>query len=157
MPLQPIEQIEFGGVDSRSNPINLPPDRLLRCLNWVPKQAGFLELRWGYSSVTMSQFTAAAISGLIPYRQWDGTKYVLLFQGTTWNTFAVASGVVSSPTIRGGAVASAARGNSYLFNNRIHYGNGTDQKFFDGTTWRANGIRVPTSGEGAAVTVSAST
>src|SRR5713226_818091 len=113
MALQPIEQLEFGGVDSRSNPINLPPDRLLRCLNWVPKQAGYLELRWGYSTVTMSQFTASKISGLIPFRLWDGTKYVLLFQGTTFNTFAVASGVLSTPTIRGAAIASSARGNSY--------------------------------------------
>src|SRR5712664_341365 len=155
MALQPIEEVQFGGVDSRSNPINLPPTRLLRCLNWVPKQAGYLEQRWGYSTVSMSALTATAITGLIPFRKWDATKYVLMFQGLTWNQFAVASGTVSTPTIRGAAVASAARGNAYLFNNRIHYGNGTDQKFFDGVVWRDNGMRAPSTAEGAAATVAA--
>lgn len=157
MPLQPIEQVDFGGVDSRSNPINLPKNRLLRCFNWVPKQAGYMELRWGYSTVSMSAVSAVAITGLIPYRQWNASKFVLIFQGATWNTLALATGTITTPTIRGAAVGSAARGNAYLFNNRIHYGNGTDQKFFDGTIWRDNGIRVPTTGEAAAVTVSAGT
>lgn len=155
MPLQPIEEVEFGGVDSRSNPLNLPPNRLLRCLNWVPKQAGYIEQRWGYSTVTMTQVTATPVTGLIPFRQWTGTKYVLIFQGTTWNLLAVASGVVSTPTIRGAAVGSSARGNAYVFNNRLHYGNGTDQKFFDGTLWRDNGMRAPTTAEGGACTVAA--
>lgn len=145
MQLSPIEKVQFGGVDSRSNPVNLPPDRLLRCLNWVPRQAGFMEQRWGYSTVTMSAVTATAITGMIPYKLWNGTNYVLLFQGTTWNQFAVVGGIVSTPTIRGTALASAARGNGYLFNNRLHYGNGTDQKFFDGSVWRDSGVRAPTT------------
>lgn len=157
MPLQPIEEVSFGGVDARSNPINMPQNRLLRCLNWVPKQAGFLEQRWGYSTVSMSAVTVTAISGLIPYRQWNGTKYVLIFQGTTWSLFIVAGGATILPAIRGAAVSSTLRGNSYLFSNRLHYGNGTDQKFFDGSVWRDNGIRIATSGEAAAVTVSAGT
>lgn len=143
--LSPIEQVQFGGVDSRSNPINLPKNRLLRCLNWCPRQAGFLELRWGYSTVSMTTVTATAISGLIPYRQWDGTKYVLIFQGTTWTTFAVVGGIVSTPTIRGAAISSGSAGNGYFFSNRLHYGNGLDQKFFDGTTWRDSGVRAPTT------------
>lgn len=150
---QPLEQVEFGGVDSRSNPINMPLNRLLRCLNWVPKQAGFLELRYGYSTVTMNTVTAVAGSGLLPFRLWNGTKYVLLFQGTTWNLFAVATGTLSTPTVRGAAVASSAAGNSYVFSNRLHYGNGTDQKFFDGSVWRDNGIRAPSAAEGNSVSV----
>lgn len=157
MPLQPIEQVEFGGVDSRSNPINMPENRLLRCLNWVPKEAGQLEQRWGYSTVTMSAVTSTAISGLIPYRTWTGQNYVLIFQGTTWNQLAVATGTVTTPTVRGAAIAGSGRGNSYLYSNRLHYGNGVDQKVFDGSVWRDNGIRIPTAGEGAAVTVSAGT
>src|SRR5262252_7629004 len=115
--IQPLERVDFGGVDSRSNPINMPTNRLLRCLNWVPKQAGYLELRWGYSTVSMSTVTATAITGLVGFRLWNATKYVLIFQGTTWNLFAVASGTVSTPTIRGAAVGSSAKGNGYVFNN----------------------------------------
>jgi hypothetical protein len=143
--LSPLEQVQFGGVDSRSNPINLPRNRLLRCLNWCPRQAGFMELRWGYGVVSMTTVTAQPISGLIPYRQWDATKYVLIFQGTTWTTFAVVGGVVSTPTIRGAAISSSSAGNGYFFSNRLHYGNGLDQKFFDGTTWRDSGVRAPTT------------
>lgn len=155
MPLSPIEQVEFGGVDSRSNPINMPPNRLLRCLNWVPKQAGYMELRWGYSTVSMSTVTATAITGLFPFRLWDGTKYVLIFQGATWKTFAVSTGTATSPTIRGAAIASSSKGNAFVFNNRLHYGNGTDQKFFDGSTWRDSGIRAPSSAEANSVSVAA--
>jgi hypothetical protein len=131
----------------------MPTNRLLRCLNWVPKQAGLMELRWGYSTVSMTAVTAVPFSGLISFRRWDATKFVLMFQGTTWNLFAVSSGTVSTPTVRGAAIGSSARGNAYVFNNRLHYGNGSDQKFFDATVWRDNGIRQPTAGEAAAVSV----
>lgn len=139
-PLRPFEQIDAGGVDARSNPINMPRNRALRCINWVPKQAGFWELRWGYSTVSMSTVSNTAISGLFPYRTWDGTKYVLFVQGTTLNVLNTGTGVVTTPSIRGAAVASSAKGNGYFANNRFHYGNGTDQKWFDGTTWRQNGL-----------------
>lgn len=46
--LKAIEQATFGGVDSRSNPVNMPINRWLRCRNWVPKPNGHLELREGY-------------------------------------------------------------------------------------------------------------
>src|SRR5215469_10712518 len=91
--IQPLDQVDFGGVDSRSNPINMPTNRLLRCLNWVPKQAGLMELRWGYTTVSMSPATPNPFSGLIPFRLWkeitqgNGTKFVLMFQGTTWSMF----------------------------------------------------------------------
>lgn len=42
---------KFGGVDSRSNPLILPPDRTLRCLNWVPTEDGHLQLRYGYTEI----------------------------------------------------------------------------------------------------------
>src|SRR5260370_203487 len=112
-PLRPFEQIDAGGVDSRSNPINMPRTRSLRCLNWAPKQAGFWELRWGYSTVTMSAVTATTIHSIFPYRTWNGTKYVLFMQGTTLNVLNTATGVVTTPAVRGAAVASAAKGAGY--------------------------------------------
>ena len=46
-----MEFYEFGGVDSRSNPLNMPSNRSLRCKNWVPLRSGNLMLRWGYSRI----------------------------------------------------------------------------------------------------------
>src|SRR5215472_17452588 len=119
--IQPLEQVDFGGVDSRSNPINMPTNRLLRCLNWVPKQAGLMELRWGYSTVSMPTLTTAPISGLIPFRQWDGNKNLLVLQGLTWSVFGLpngspsagsgaAPGTLITATIRGTPLATPAAG-----------------------------------------------
>lgn len=139
-PLRPFEQIDAGGVDSRSNPVNMPRNRALRCLNWVPKNAGFWEQRWGYSSVTMSSVLGGAITGLFPYRTWDGHKFVVFVQGTTLQTIDTATGTVTTPTVLGTPIASSAKGNAYFAANRLHYGNGTDQKWFDSTNWRNNGL-----------------
>jgi hypothetical protein len=151
MPLRQFEAVEFGGVDSRSNPINMPQNRALRCLNWVPKQAGYLELRWGYSTLTMSAVTATAIHSLIGFRLNAGAKYLVIGQGAAIRNIDLSTGTVTSPTVRGAAISGSGKWQSYFTNNRLHMGNGTDQKFFDGTTVRTNGIRVPTAGEGAAV------
>lgn len=158
MPLQPLEELEFGGVDSRSNPLNMPHNRLLRCLNWVPKQAGYLEQRWGYSTVSVVGTVVGSTTGIFPITLWNGTKYILIFQTLPqWRTFTITtppSEIV--PTIRGTPlVSTTVPGNSYSFSNRFYYGDGSNQKFFDGSTWRDNGIRVPTTAEGASVTVSA--
>lgn len=152
--LLPFEQIDAGGVDSRSNPINMPRNRALRCLNWVPKQAGFWELRYGYTSVSMSSVTASAISGMFPYRTWDGHKYVIFIQGTTFNLLDTATGIVTTPTMHGAAVASSVKGTGFFANNRFHYGNGTDQKWSDGANWRDSGLPTLTTAEVAAITVS---
>ncbi|MBV9179879.1 MAG: hypothetical protein JO356_01090 [Acidobacteria bacterium] len=122
-------------------------------MNWVPKQAGFWELRWGYSTVTMNSTASSAIHSMFPYRTWDGTKYVLFMSGTTLQVLNTGTGVVTTPTVRGAAVGSSAKGAGYFANNRFHYGNGTDQKWFDGTTWRTNGLRAPTSAEVQNVTI----
>jgi hypothetical protein len=145
--LKAFEQIDAGGVDSRSNPINLPRNRALRCQNWVPKQAGFWELRYGYSSVTMSSVTASAIHSMFPYRTWDGHKYVLFMQGTTLKTLDTATGTVTTPTVLGTAIASSAKGAGYFANNRFHYGNGTDQEWFDAVSWRPNGLPALTTAQ----------
>lgn len=51
MALTAVEQYELGGVDSRSNPLNMPSNRSLMCKNFVPTPAGYLELRRGYTVV----------------------------------------------------------------------------------------------------------
>jgi len=139
-PLRAFENLDAGGVDSRSNPINFPRNRALRCLNWTPLQAGYWAQRWGYSSVTMSSSSATAISGMFPYRTWDGKKYVLFMQGTSLNVIDTATGTVATPTVEGTAIASSAKGQGYFAANRFHYGNGTDQKWFDSNVWRNNGL-----------------
>lgn len=121
----------------------MPRNRALRCLNWVPKQAGFWELRWGYTSVTMSTVSVSAIHSIFPYRipaAGVTKKYVLFMQGTILNTLDTGTGIVTTPLVRGAAVASSAKGMGFFANNRFHYGNGTDQKWFDGTTWRDSGL-----------------
>ena len=138
--LKALEQMDAGGVDSRSNPLNFPRNRALRCQNWCPKQAGFWELRWGYSSVTMSTVSVSAIHSMFPYRTNAGGKFVLFMQGTTLKTLDTSTGTVTTPTVKGTAVASSAKGAGFFANNRFHYGNGTDQKWFDGTNWRDSGI-----------------
>jgi|SRR5580704_1040682 hypothetical protein len=139
--LLPFEEIDAGGVDSRSNPINLPRNRALRCLNWCPKQAGFWELRWGYSTVTMNSVAASPIHSLFPYRQVTGGKFVLFMSNDkTLKTLDTSSGIVTTPALRGASVASISKGAGFFANNRFHYGNGTDQKWYDGTTWRDSGL-----------------
>lgn len=112
-----------------------------------------MELRWGYSTISASTVNVSAITALIPYTLWTGTKYVIRVQGTTPYQVAVADGTVTSPTVRGAAFGSSAKGSYYTFNNHLHYGNGTDQKWFDGTTWRNNGLRALTATEIANVVV----
>src|SRR5437016_1951834 len=139
--LRPFENIDAGGVDSRSNPINMPRNRALRCLNWVPKQAGFWELRWGYSTLTMSTVSASAIHSIFPYRTGAALKYVLFMSNDgTLKTLDTATGTVTTPPIRGAAITpGAGKGSGFFANNRFHYGNGLNQKWYDGTTWRDSG------------------
>jgi hypothetical protein len=131
----------------------MPRNRSLRCLNWVPKQAGIWELRWGYDTVSMSAVTASAIHSMFPYRTLDGTKYVLFMQGTSFQVLNAGTGDVTSPTIRGDAVASSAKGMGFFAANRFHYGNGTDQKWFDGTNWRTSGLPELTASDVQYVTI----
>ncbi len=152
--LTAFEDFRFGGTDSRSNPLNMPHSRMLRCLNWRPLNNGILQLRAGYSTVSIQSIVASEITSLIPYKLWDGTQYIIRLQGTTPYQITVSSGAVTNPTVRGVAFGSSAKGSFYQFNNRIHYGNGTDQKWFDGTTWRDNGLRALTATEVNAVSVS---
>jgi hypothetical protein len=154
MPLTPIESFSWGGLDSRSNPLNFPPGRSLRCRNWVVRDSGILELRNGFSTVTVTgSSSATAYHTIIPYTQFDNsgneTPYALLGQGTQLRALNIVTGVVTVPSVKGAALASTASFASYLGNGKIHFGNGTDQKWFDGTTVRSNGLRALTTTETA--------
>lgn len=158
MALSPLELFTFGGVDSRSNVLNFPTGRSLRCRNWVPKEAGILELRYGFTQVSMTGSTSAsAYHSLLPYTLYNDagteTPYLLLGQGTQLRVLNIATGAVTSPTVKGASLTSTAGFNSYLANGKIHFGNGTDQKWFDGTTFRTNGIRSLTAAEIASISV----
>lgn len=157
MSLTPLEMFQFGGVDSRSNPLNMPSGRSLRMKNWAPQDSGVLQLRYGYTTVSMSTMSVAAYHDIIPYTLFDDsgneTKYVIIGQGTNMRALNVTTGTVTSPAVRGTAFASSGKGASYLSNNHLHFGNGTDQKWFDGTTWRDNGLRSLTAAEVANVVI----
>lgn len=152
MALNPVELFEIGGVDSRSNPLNFPRNRSLRMKNWSPQDSGIMQLRYGFATVTMSTVTSAAFQNLIPLVLYDAsgneTKYLILGQGSaTFKLFNISSGVITAPALRGAAFAASARGSYYAVNNHIYFGNGTDQKWTDGTTWRNNGLRSLTAAE----------
>lgn len=154
MPLKPFELVDFGGVDSRSNPLNMPQNRSLYMRNWCPKQDGHLELRYGYTQEQMSAPVNEPIHTIIPYQSWDGTqKFLIVGQGTNLTVHDLQTHTDTPAVIRGAAIASSSPWGFYLANNRIHMGNGTDQKFFDGTTFRDNGLRAPTATEVAGVVV----
>jgi hypothetical protein len=161
MALSPLELFTFGGVDSRSNVLNFPTGRTLRCRNWVPKDSGTLELRYGFTTVTMTGSTStASYHSVIPYTQFNNagveTPFLLLGQGTQLRVMNIATGAVSLLSPRGAAIASTSGYVSYLGNGKIHFGNGTDQKWFDGTTVRDNGLRTLTAAEIANIVVSTS-
>lgn len=66
-PLKAIEQAQFGGVDSRSNPIVMPTNRWLICRNWIPRPDGHLELREGYMVRVFNQTGGGRAYSLTPY------------------------------------------------------------------------------------------
>lgn len=149
MPLKKIEAFEFGGVDSRSNVLNMPANRSLRCLNFRPLQSGRLRLRWGYTAPTMSTVdTTSAIHSLTYYEQYGGTQYVLFGQGTSLKRIAVNGGAVTSIA----TLSNANPWGHFRAGNKIYLGNGTDFKSYDGTTLRDVGIRAPSTTEASPVT-----
>lgn len=125
------------------------------------RDSGILELRNGFSTVTVTgSSSAAAFHSLLPYTQFDNagneTPYALMGQGTQLRALNIVSGVVAVPGIRGAALASTASFAPYLGNGKIHFGNGADQKCFDGTTVRDNGLRSLTAAEVANVVLTPS-
>lgn len=147
------EKFDFGGVDSRSNPINMPLNRAIRCLNWVPLQGGWLRLRLGYSVITAETPTdhtqsfvpdggstptfTSAIHSLDFYSSWDTSQHFALYgqagRITKFNMGDSSQQIVAQ-------LLSAAKWNTFRANNKIYLGNGTDMLWYDGTTWRRIGL-----------------
>jgi hypothetical protein len=174
--LQAIEQSNFGGVNSRANPIVLPPSQFLLLRNWVPRTDGHLELREGYSIQppgagmsggtgpihSMSPYTVAYHGTLVPGTGpgglpfangaqciffWRGiVPFVRLLDGGTCPT--------ANPSIRGNPIASSARWQYALGKDGYLYmHNGTDMKFFDGVYLRDIGLPVLTQAQAGKIRV----
>lgn len=150
---QAFQFAQFGGVDSRSNPLALAFGRALRMRNWMPREDGHLSLRYGYAPITMSAVTVAPIHSLFHYRQLDGTKYLVFAQGTTVKKINLSTNAVTSPTVKGSAIASSSDWSGVFVNNRLQFSNGTDSKWTDGTNLRDTGLRSLTDAEVANVIV----
>lgn len=170
------ENFDFGGVDSRSNPLNMPLNRAVRNENWIPMQGGWLRLRFGYSHIeagdvtnpdSLTPPTNLAVHSLDFFVSWDkGTHYALIGQDhaiTRMNMSDLTRVLVAN-------LASGAKWNTYRANNKLYLGNGTDMIWYDGDKWRpiglqpfdpslfaavnvTQGMRALRSGEVAAVTV----
>jgi hypothetical protein len=146
---------DFGGVDSRSNPLAMPKNRSLRCRNWVPQRDGHLELRWGYATVSLSSINPTPIASLTGYTLFDGTAYVVYPQQLNLYRMAMADGTVTTLPVRGVPISGFHRWSWAFANNNMYGFNTTDAKFMsaDGTL-RDIGLRALTAAEAAAVVVS---
>lgn len=149
MPAKKVSEFSFGGVDSRSNPANFPPDRMLRCRNFIVTPSGRPRLRFGYSKPTQSGSPAAPGDALGPihsaayYEQLSGARFLLFSAGTGLGRMNLATGVKTPAQPLGSFfIGQTAPWGHFRFNNRIGIGNG--QSAFnlsdDGTTIRPLGI-----------------
>jgi hypothetical protein len=144
----------FGGVDSRSNPLNMPQDRSLLCSNWVPNIGGWLELRRGYTELATTGATIGAyIHSIAPYTMWTNVKYLLLGAGANVYSLALATGVITEI----GTLNTSNPWNWFPSAGQINIGDGANVWFFDGTTLRLSGIRSMTTAEANNVSVSIGT
>ena len=99
MPTQKHPEFEFGGVDSRSNPCNYPPNRALRCLNLAPLASGVLRLRSGYEQITGPTSDGIPIHSAIYYEQFSanylGPQYLLYGKGSDVDVLNIQTGMVN--------------------------------------------------------------
>lgn len=142
---------EFRGVDSRSNVLQLPQGAALKCRNFRPLDNGTLQLRDGFTALTMSAVTATAIHSPFAFTDSSGVDYILYFQGLVPKKYKVSDGTVSSVTVLGTAIASSSQWSGFFGNEHLYIQNGTDSKWFDGTSLRDNGIRALTDAEIASI------
>ena len=145
-----LEFYEFGGVDSRSNPLNMPSNRSLRCKNWVPMRSGHLQLRRGYTAITQSLVTATPIHSLTSFRLLNDDRYLVYGQGTTVNRLDLSDGNVAAVTVKGSAIASSNRWSWAFAKNMLHGANGSQVKMVDANgVMRDNGLPDPYHSESA--------
>lgn len=149
-----LEFYEFGGVDSRSNALNMPSNRSLRCKNFTPLRSGVLQLRWGYGLVPMDAVTATPIHSLVSLRLLNDARYLVFGQGTNLKRLDLGAGHVIAVTIRGAAIANSNPWSWAFAKNMLHGANGTNVKMIDANgVMRDNGLPVPVASAWAGVSV----
>ena len=164
------EMYELGGVDSRSNPLAIPQNRSLRCVNWVPNPGGWLELRRGYTLAVGVSYgygdggygeggyggvsIGAPIHSLADYQILDSNgfpvRYLMIGAGTGVWTLKLSDGTLTQV----GTLPTADKWGVFYANGQIHIGTKAGVWFWDGTKLRKNGIRSLSTTEAAAITVS---
>lgn len=140
---------QYGGVDARSNPTNYPPERLLRCRNFIITAASQPRLRYGYTMPTQSGNgsgpgdVAGPVHSAAYYEQFGGGQFLLFSAGTGLGRMNLATGVKAPTQPNAGSffIDSTNPWGHFRFNNRIGIGNGKDQNLSDdGTNIRPLGI-----------------
>lgn len=139
-------EFTFGGVDSRSNPANYPPERALRCLNFAPQASGQNRLRAGYTvpmQADNDSVGATAIHSLIYYEEFSasylGPQFVLYGKGSNIEQFNLTSG--ASTQI--GSFTTSNPWGHFRSKNRLFISDGTTQYNWDGTNLRVSGLPGP--------------
>lgn len=132
----------------------MPPNRALRMRNWVPQRDGHIELRWGYSTISMSVVVDSPIQPPFGYQLFDGTAYCIFVQADGLQRLTVSDGSVTPITIRGLPIQAFNRWGWAFAENRLYGFDTTDAKMVDGTgTARDIGLPALTAAAAAAVTV----
>lgn len=153
--LKPIDTYPAGGVDSRSNPVNMPPGRYLYVRDLWPQQDGSFRLRDGYSQYVAGLQASVPIYSIFPV-VGPGPNYaplIVFWQNKTPYTLDPSTLTITSPTVKGTPIASGARWSYFYTNGHLHAFNGTDAKWFDGVYWRDIGLPTLTAAQVAAIRV----
>ena len=139
MPTQKHESFSFGGVDSRSNPANFPPNRALRCLNCAPQASGSLRLRPGFT-FPLGANGLGPIHSALYYEQFSaaylGPQFVMYGNGTAIHQYAIG---VGSDTVVGHFTTGNPWGH-FRSGNRVFIADGVSNLNWDGSTLRTTGI-----------------
>jgi hypothetical protein len=169
MPALKMPEFSFGGVDSRSNPTNMPPNRALRCINWAPQASGGNRLRLGYSVPTGATNDGFPIHSAAYYEQFSanfvGPQFVMYGKESSLNSENVITGAITAA----GKMGSTNPWGHYRAGNKMFFGTGAvpagtltpwangDMLSWDGTLSRPVGLPIPTVGTSAAMAISAFT
>jgi hypothetical protein len=153
--LKPVDTYPAGGVDSRSNPVNMPPGRYLFVRDFWPQQDGSFRLRDGYSLYTAGVQSNVSIYSITPV-VGPGPDYkplIVFWQDKVPYTYDPFGGTITSPTVKGAVIASSARWTYFYTNGHLHAFNGTDAKWYDGVYWRDIGLPTLTAAQLATINV----
>ncbi len=154
---QAIEKWTFGGVDSKSNPLQMPQDRALRCSNWTPNPGGWLELRRGYTSAVGDYSTDAEIHSFANFQTLDlnGQPVRWLMIGSGREVWQLNLGVGYLQLL--GELPSSDKWGTFTANGQLFIGTKKGVWFWDGKKLRKSGIRQLSATEAGAVTVGVGT